>query len=87
MARAGASRAWIQDLAGNEQARRAFDPDAWNRYRIECVGPTIRAWVNGVPTADYTEAADREGVIGLQVHAGDDTRVRWRGLRLWELGD
>ncbi|MCZ6597940.1 MAG: DUF1080 domain-containing protein [Planctomycetota bacterium] len=77
-----ARRGWLQTLQHNELGREAFRPGEWNHYRIECVGPSIRAWVNGVPTADFIDHADAEGVIGLQVHGGNDTRMRWRNLRL-----
>ena len=42
--------------------------------------------MNGVPTVDFARAEDRSGVIGLQVHSGDDTRVRWGNIQLWDLG-
>jgi arylsulfatase len=81
-------RAWLQDLSKNEAGRRAFKLGEWNHYRIECVGRRIRAWVNGVSTADFTdeaEVADAEGFIGLQVHSGNNCSMRWRNLRLWEI--
>lgn len=81
-----ARRGWLQSLAENPAGRAAFDRHGWNRYRIECVGPRLRAWVNGVPTVDRLDLADHEGSIGLQVHSGDDTCVRWRDLRAWDLG-
>jgi hypothetical protein len=65
---------------------RAFVPGEWNHYRIECLGPWIRTWINGVPAADVLDPLDLEGFIGLQVHSGHDTRVRWRNLRLKDLG-
>ena len=79
-------RGWLDDLSDDAYARTAFRPGEWNRYRIECVGPTIRAWVNGIPTADHVDHEDAEGVIGLQVHSGNNTRVRWRDFRLRDLG-
>ena len=79
-------RAWLDDLSDNEAARKAFRPGEWNHYRIECLGPWIRTWVNGVPAADWLDPLDLEGFIGLQVHAGQDTRVRWRNFRLRDLG-
>jgi len=79
-------RGWLDDLSDDGYARTAFRYQEWNHYRIECVGPTIRAWVNGIQTADFVDEADSEGVIGLQVHSGDNTRVRWRNLRLQDLG-
>lgn len=81
-----ARRGWLDDLSDDAAARAAFDEGGWNRYRIECVGPWIRTWVNGVPAADHLDPLDLEGFIALQVHSGKDTRVRWRALRLWDLG-
>ncbi len=81
-----ARRGWIQDLKENSVGRAAFRRGEWNRYVVECAGPRIRAWVNGVPTADVLDPLDVEGVIGLQVHSGSETRVRFRDLRLFDLG-
>lgn len=81
-----ARRGWLDDLSDDPVGRAAFRNGEWNHYRIECHGAAIRAWVNGVPTADYLDVFDREGLIGLQVHAGDNTRVRWKDLRLSDLG-
>jgi len=81
-----ARRGWLDDLSDNPHGRAAFRPGAWNRYRIECNGPWIRAWVNDVPTADFLDALDLEGVIGLQVHSGKNTKMRWREIRIRELG-
>ncbi len=81
-----ARRGWLDDLSDNAHGRAAFKNGEWNRYRIECIGPWIRAWVNDVPTADYLDAKDFEGAFGLQVHSGKDTKMRWRNFRLRELG-
>jgi len=79
-------RGWLQNLEQNEAGRKAFKSGEWNRYRIECVGPWIRAWVNDVPTADAFDAESLEGIIGLQVHAGQDTKVRFRGFQMHVFG-
>jgi len=82
-----AGRGWLQDLSRNEAARRAFLAGQWNQLRIEARGPRIRSWLNDVPAADYEDharEADAAGFIGLQVHSGQDTRVRWRKLRVVE---
>jgi hypothetical protein len=79
-------RGWLQDLSKNDAGRESFVYGEWNRFRVECVGPWIRASVNGVPTVDYFDLADVEGVFGLQVHSGNNTRVRWRQPRVWDLG-
>jgi len=81
-----ARRGWLQGLQENPAGRAAFRPGEWNRFRIECIGPWIRTWVNGVPVTDYFDAMDLSGFVGLQVHGGWNTRVRWHGMRLWDLG-
>lgn len=79
----GRRASWLDDkLAGG----RAFKAGEWNEYRIECLGPWIRTWINGVPAADVLDPLDLEGFIGLQVHSGHDTRVRWRDFRMRDLG-
>jgi hypothetical protein len=79
-------RGWLDDLSEDALARAAFDLTDWNRYRIECIGPSIRAWVNGVPTADHLDAMTLRGVIGLQVHNGSTGRFQWRDLAVRDLG-
>lgn len=79
-------RGWIQSLEDNPAAREAFRFGEWNHFRIECVGPWIRSWINGVPAADVFDVAELSGVIGLQVHSGNNTRVRWNNFRLQDLG-
>ena len=80
-------RGWLDDLEGDEVARSAFRPTDWNRYRIECVGPRIRAWVNGIETCDHLDAADLTGSLAFQVHGGDDDiAMRWRNARVIDLG-
>jgi hypothetical protein len=62
--------------------------DDWNHYRILCEGPRIQLWVNGVQTVDYTEAdatIPLTGKIGLQIHGGANTEVRYRNVVLKEL--
>lgn len=82
-------RAWLQDLKENEPARKAFKQNEWNKFRIECRGPSIRTWLNGVKAADLKDDVDAKGFIGLQVHgvkkelAGIE--VRWRNIRIEEL--
>lgn len=79
-------RGWLDDLTDEPAARAAFRPGQWNHYRIEAVGPHIRTWIDGIPAADWIDTADLSGHLALQVHSGHDTRVRWRGLRIRDLG-
>jgi hypothetical protein len=59
--------------------------DDWNSYVIRCEGTRIQLWVNGVQTVDYTEAdatIPLTGKIGVQIHGGANTEVRYRKLMI-----
>jgi len=68
-----------------ENAGRAFQRDDWNRYRIHCVGPSIRIYVNDILTTDYIDTTDREGYIAIQHHGEAGKMYRFRNLRIREL--
>lgn len=62
--------------------------DDWNHYVIRCEGPRIQLWVNGVQTVDYTEpdaSIPLTGKIGLQIHGGANTEVRYKNVMIKEL--
>jgi len=85
-------RGWLQDLSENEAARNAFKQGEWNAFRIVCDGDHIQTWINGVPAADFHDDMTASGFIALQVHGVGDRdpdpplQVRWRNIRLKELG-
>ncbi len=62
-------RDWLYPLELNAKAKPAFKLGEWNHFRIECIGNSIKTWVNGVPTAYMVDTVDSKGFIGLQVHA------------------
>ncbi len=85
-----ARRGWLSKDRDDPAMRAAWKAGEWNRYRIICLGSTIRTFVNGVPVAHVEDDWSPTGFIGLQVHSvGGDTkwRVGWRNLRLRHLGD
>jgi hypothetical protein len=82
-----ARRGWLYGLDLNPAASAAYRPDVWNTYRIECIGSSIRTWVNGVPTVHLLDEVTPRGFIGLQVHSlykPEDAgkQVRWRNIRI-----
>lgn len=81
-----ARRKLLQDVPLRPDARNALKADDWNVLRLECVGDRLRSWVNGIAVSDYRDSMDLDGLIGLQVHSGKDTKVRWRKLRIRDLG-
>ncbi|MEX0675505.1 MAG: DUF1080 domain-containing protein [Pirellulales bacterium] len=86
-----ARRGWLDDLKDNESAQKAFKPGDWNKFRVECRGDSIKTWINGVPAADLKDDMTSSGFIALQVHGvGAETEpreVRWRNIRIQELGE
>ena len=53
---------------------------------IEARGPALKTWVNGVPCADLLDTWELEGLIALQVHVAKQGRIRWRNIRIKDLG-
>jgi len=55
----------------------------WNTYEILAVGNRVRTALNGQLCADLDDSKiARSGIIGLQVHSGGPTEVRFRNLQL-----
>jgi hypothetical protein len=79
-------RGWLQALTNGEPAHLAFKSNDWNKYRIECRGDHIQSWLNGAAATDYIDSMDLDGFIALQVHAGANSRVQFRNVRLEDLG-
>lgn len=82
-----ARRGWLYPLCENPAGQRAFVNGQWNRYRIECIGPAMRIWVNGINTANIVDDWTSTGFIGLQVHGIHDDEqagreIRWRNIRI-----
>ena len=82
-------RGWLNNLAENEPARKAFKSEQWNNIRVEAKGDSIKTWINGIAAADLKDPMTPRGFIGLQVHGvGGRTEpmfVRWRNLKIKEL--
>lgn len=81
-----ARRKLLQDVPLRPEARGALKADDWNRVRLECIGDRLRSWVNGVPIVDYRDPVDLTGLLALQVHSGKAAKIRWRNLRIRDLG-
>ena len=80
-------REWLYIPNQNPAGKKAFRNDAWNTYRIEAIGSTIRTWINGVPVSHLIDNLTDKGFIALQVHSiyGEMTegmQIRWRNIRV-----
>ncbi|MBX7125085.1 MAG: DUF1080 domain-containing protein [Cyclobacteriaceae bacterium] len=84
-------RDWLYPLEYNVAAKSAYKAGQWNTARIECVGNTLRTWVNGVPAANVEDNLTAKGFIALQVHSIDKPEdagktIRWRNIRIQTAG-
>lgn len=80
-------RLWLYSLDFNDPAKTAFKNNAWNQYRIECIGTTVRTFVNGVAAAHLIDTLPTQGFIALQVHSigkGETPgkQIKWRNIRI-----
>lgn len=62
-------RDWLYPVTLNPPAQSAFKVGEYNHVRIECIGHTMKTWVNKVAVASLSDTVDHMGFIGLQVHA------------------
>ena len=86
-----ARRGWLYTGDLNVVAKSAFKLGQWNHYRIECVGSSIRTWLNGVPVAYLLDNMTPSGLIALQVHAIEakdqpGKQIRWKNIRIKTTG-
>lgn len=82
-----ARRDWLYPLDYNPAAKKAYKKNEWNKCRIECIGNTIRTFVNGIATAHLVDDVTSKGFIALQVHSinkPEDAgkQIRWRNIRI-----
>jgi hypothetical protein len=60
----------------------------WNTLRVRAVGEEVTTWLNGRQMVEITDEkiGEAEGVIALQIHDGGGIKVRWRNIRIREIG-
>lgn len=80
-------RMWLYPLSLNPNGQAALKKGEWNKARIECIGNSIRTWLNDVPVASLEDDMTPEGIIALQVHSIGDAadagkEVKWKNIRI-----
>ena len=82
-----ARRLWLYSLEFNPGAKKAYKKAGWNKYRVECIGSSVKTWVNGVPASYLIDDMLTKGFIALQVHSIEKPedagrQIRWRNIRI-----
>ena len=59
----------------------------WNSMKIMVKGASVKTWLNGVEMIYLSDKMIGKGIgsIALQIHSGDDVKVRWRNINLKKL--
>ncbi len=82
-----ARRDWLYPMDYNPSAKNAFKKGQWNKCRIECIGNSMRTFINGISAANLVDDLTPKGFISLQVHqiskpeeVGE--KIYWRNIRI-----
>ena len=56
----------------------------WNLMKIMVDGDLVKTWLNGVEMIRLEDKliGEGKGAIALQIHEGDNVKVRWRNIKL-----
>ena len=59
----------------------------WNSMKIMVKGDLVKTWLNGVEMIRLKDKliGNGKGAIALQIHEGDNVKVRWRNIKLQKL--
>ena len=82
-----ARRGWLYPVELNPSAKSAYKWGDWNTYRIECMGSSIRTWVNNIPVSYLLDDLTTSGFIALQVHSinkpeAEGKKTYWKNVRI-----
>lgn len=82
-----ARRDWLYPMDYNPTAKTAFKKGLWNKCRIECIGSSIRTFINGLAAANLIDNMTAKGFIALQVHQigkpeEEGEKIYWRNIRI-----
>ncbi|MGB6943586.1 MAG: DUF1080 domain-containing protein [Bryobacteraceae bacterium] len=82
----GAKPAILGSLGNDAELKAAIHPQGWNEYRIIARGNILTQILNGRVMSmlidDDTANRKMEGLIGIQLHAGEPMKIEVRNIRL-----
>ncbi len=80
-------RDWLYPLSLNSSAQDMLKTGVYNKVKVECIGNTIKTWINNKPAAYVVDNVDNKGVIALQVHSINKPdmagkKIYWKNIRI-----
>ncbi|MCF8227361.1 MAG: DUF1080 domain-containing protein [Bacteroidales bacterium] len=78
-------RGWLHQIP--EEKKNILKPGAWNDMTIKVEGRRVMVWLNNELMTDLQDEKieEGEGVIALQIHSGEDVKIRWKDLYIREI--
>lgn len=79
-------RGWL--IQPKPEDEKILKQGEWNKMKIRAVGDEITTWLNGHQMVYFKDEkiGKGEGFIALQIHSGGGIKVRWKDLKIKELG-
>ena len=77
-------RGWLAKPDPKDENLKGGD---WNTMKIMVDGSKVMTWLNGKEMINISDEiiGNGKGSIALQIHSGDDVKVRWRNFKLKKL--
>lgn len=85
-------REWLYPASHNPKGQIFFSPNVYHKIRIECIGNTVKTWLDGVAVSYVVDTLTaNEGILALQVHSigkpeHAGVKVYWRNIRIQTKG-
>lgn len=84
-------RGWLYPMDYNAFGKKNISLGNWYTCRVECIGNSIRTFLDGVPMSYLIDDLTPKGFIALQVHAigkkeEEGRTIHWRNIRIQEAG-
>jgi uncharacterized protein (TIGR03067 family) len=81
----------VGSLGKSEDIQSKIKDKDWNDYLVIAQGNHLQHFINGVPTVDVVDErtggkAAKEGLLALQLHAGEPMTVQFKGIRIKSAG-
>lgn len=78
-------RGWL--IKPDPEKEKYLKEGKWNKMKIVVQGPKITSYLNGkeMITLEDEKIGEGQGGIALQIHSGDNVKVRWRNIKITEL--
>ena len=82
-----ARRDWLYPMDFNPSSKKQLQLKTWTKCRVECIGNSVRTFINGKPAANLVDDLAPKGFIALQVHSigkpeEAGKQIRWRNIRI-----